>query len=173
MNILITGKKDLSLKLSQLLSTDNEVMMVSISGGYDIGNVSEWAHEFKNYDLIINCAYDNFSQISVMEEFCNMWGHNEDKKIINIGSMVTDYARSEETVDTEYFPYRVHKQSLQLAFNKLVKKVKCDMKLINPGPFESNMTIHLSVPMMTINDIAINIIDIINNKLIKRVDLWK
>jgi hypothetical protein len=173
MNILITGSRELSHSIAEKLNGSHNVRMVSKSNGYDIDVVDEWANDFFDYDWLINCAYSNFSQVNVLEEFAKMWGDDINKKILNIGSMVTDYTRSERDIDFKYFPYRIHKQALQLAFNRLAKDSKCDIKLINSGPFESAMTKSLKVTKFTQDEIASRIIDVLKNNHIKRVDLWK
>lgn len=174
MNIVITGTKELAFELSKALAKlNNHIRLVGRSNDHDINDVKNWVSEFKDYDWVINCAYDNFAQVTVLEEFAKMWDNNPNKKIINIGSIVTNYTRSEKEKDSEYFPYRLHKQALQLAFDKLVKEHKCDIKLINPGPFESIMTNHLTVPMFNKDEITKHIIEISATPYLKRVDLWK
>lgn len=169
MKILITGIKGLAIALGNVYA-DQSVTTVSRSGGFDIKNVNDWGKEFLDYDCVFNCAYDDFAQINVLEFFYNHWKNNPDKKIITIGSRVITYKRSES--ESEYWPYRLHKQALQQAHDTMLLTAKCDMKIIHPGPIDTDMIKHIHCAKMSPVDLAQSIKDIVMSNTIKRVDLW-
>jgi hypothetical protein len=174
MNILITGTVGLALALQKQLQAHHVVTCVSRSTGHDIKNILEWAPSFYHYDVCINCAYDQWSQVAVLEQFFYAWKDNTDKQIVNIGSSVVDYARIEHDQEHKYLDYRVHKQALQSAFHKLVKLSKCDIKLINPGAIDTSMIQHLNFSYkMDPLFVAGKIIAIMQEPAFKKVDLWQ
>jgi len=170
MKILITGKRGLSAALINTLtqhhihSTDQQ--------NYNIQQVKDWAAEFVDFDVCINCAYDSWHQVSVLEEFNAMWKDDSSKTIVNIGSIVSSYSRTEVDKEHEYSPYRLHKQALELCFNKLVRVSKCNIKLVNPGPIDTSMISHLTCTKMSAAHVAERISWLINQPDIKRLDLW-
>lgn len=171
MQIVITGQNGLAKSLAQVYS-DHDVKTVSRSTGYNIANVHQWAKEFSDADMFVNCAYYGFYQVDVLETFATMWKHNKDKTIINIGSKVTDYTRSELNKEGEIFSYRYHKQALQSAFANLVDNVECNIRLYNLGPFDSDMIKHLDISKMSLEDTA-NKIKMLNSiKNLRRADVW-
>jgi hypothetical protein len=173
MKFLITGTKGLAQALATKLSTEHSVTAVSRSSGHDINTVSNWCLDFCDYDVCINCAYDKWAQSEVLENFYNIWKHQHNKQIINIGSSIVDYARSERAQEADYLAYRVHKIALQKTFEKLVKQAQCDIKLINLGLFDSNMVAHLdSSHKMSLDYVSDKIISILQDRSFKRVDLW-
>lgn len=170
MKIVITGTRSLSKALEQALTSEHDV--VCLDRGYDIAQIDQWYQQFNLYDCVINSAHDKFGQVGVLEYFSNMWKDCPDKRIINIGSIVTDYARSERDKEADYFSYRIHKQALQLAFSKLSRESKCCIQLINPGPFDSETVAHISVPKLTQSQVCDTVKLLINNPNIKRIDQW-
>jgi len=170
MKILITGRRGLAAALINTLqqhhvfSTDQQ--------NYNIKNVKNWASEFSEFDICINCAYDSWHQVGVLEQFYAMWKDNPKKIIVNIGSTVSNYSRTELDKEYEYSPYRLHKQALELCFNKLVRVAQCDIKLVNPGPIDTDMISHLNCTKMLPAHVADRISWIINQPDIKRLDLW-
>lgn len=173
MKILITGTKGLAKALDDHLSLNHQVTAVSRSLGYDIKDVSLWHSEFCDYDVCINCAYDRWGQVEVLENFYHLWKHYPHKQIINIGSSIVDYSRSERAQEAEYLPYRVHKIALQKTFEKIVKQSECDIKLVNLGLFDSGMVSHIEPSQkMSLEFVAEKIIMIMQDRSFKRVDLW-
>jgi hypothetical protein len=170
MKIVITGTRSLSRALCDYFDTVHEVTCLDKS--YDVHKVSQWANKFSHYDCIINCAYSEFGQLSVLEQFSAQWAEMPNKKIINIGSIVTDYCRSEREKDTEYFPYRIHKQALQSAFTKISRSAKCSVQLLNPGPFNSTMSAAVVSSKLDMLDICKSIDILLANNTIKRIDQW-
>lgn len=174
MNILITGDRGLAKSLENLLRIDHTVTCVSRATGYDIANIKNWGPSFYHYDMCINSAYSSWNQVEVLEQFFWAWHTDSSKHIVNIGSTISDYARTENNKEHEYMAYRVHKQSLQLAFAKLTKQAKCDIKLINPGAMDTNMLKDLNFPnKMDPDFVAKKITTILFDSCIKRIDLWQ
>ena len=123
-----------------------------------------------DYDCVFNCAYNKFAQIGVLEFFHNHWKDKPDKKIITIGSRVITYKR----LDTEsgYWDYRLHKQALQQAHDAMLIDAKCDMKIINPGPIDTDMIKHVMTVKISTVELANKIKSIVSDTTVKRVDLW-
>jgi len=173
MNILITGSSGLASALEQELKRSNLVTCVSRSTGHNIKNVLDWAPNFYHYDVCINCAYDQWAQVDVLEQFFYAWKDDPTKQIINLGSSIVDYTRIEREKDYEYMAYKNHKQALQSAFCKLVKLACCDIKLINPGAIDTNMIQHLNFAnKMSTEFVAKKITAIMKEPTFKKVDLW-
>ena len=174
MNIIITGSQGLARSLGDQLSKDHRVTYLDRSNGHDINKVSTWAEKFYDQDMCINNAYHKWDQVAVLETFYHMWGNDSSKYIINIGSTISDYTRNEKDQDHEYMPYRLHKQALQAAFSKMVKQAKCTIKLINPGPMDTQMLANVSWSnKMNTNLVAQAIVPMLIDPLIKRIDLWQ
>jgi hypothetical protein len=172
MKILITGKTGIAGALAEEFC-NYEVYTASRSNGYDIANWQEWAWQFDGVDVFINCAYNEWHQIGLLEHFASIWKDNPSKTIINIGSKVTDYSRSERNKDREYFAYRVHKQSLQTVSQTLSDNCKCRILLINPGPVDTPMISFLEVDKMSVNRFAKITKTIVEIPEIRRVDVWQ
>lgn len=172
-NILITGSRGLAASLRESLQHNNTVTCVDRRQDRDISNLDGWAKEFADHDIVINNAYQGWHQISVLEYFAGLWQDDPRRMIVNIGSMVSDYVRSEKEKDHCYWPYRLHKQGLQSAFEALCRCTKCDIKLINPGPIDTEMIQHLDCDKMSTRSVAEKIIWAMEHPEIKRIDLWK
>jgi len=170
MKILITGTQGLAKELGAILGDTNQVVLVSRSNGFDINNISQWGSNFLDYDSVFNCAYSGYAQVSVLEFFYNAWKHNASKQIVTVGSRVITFKRSEG--EQGYWAYRTHKQTLQHAHDSMLLDAKCDMKIINPGPINTTMIQHISCAKMDAGALALQIQDIANNPILKRVDLW-
>lgn len=168
MKIIVTGTRGLAKGL-QSLPHD----VICLGREFDISRVVEWAGSFADADCLINCAYHEFDQVAVLEAFANVWRKDKTKIIINVGSAVSDYSRSETLKDSEYWPYRIHKQALQSSFNRLTKECMCAIKLINPGAIDTDMVQHLTVPKMTVEQVSQYINQLITDPVIKRIDLWQ
>lgn len=170
MKILITGKQGLA---GSLINTLQHHHVVSTNQtNYNIQDVKVWACDFVNFDICINCAYDSWHQVTVLEEFYSLWQNDPKKIIVNVGSNSALYSRTELDKEHEYSPYRLHKQALELCFNKLVKTAKCNIKLINPGPIDTDMVSHLQCIKMSPAHVADRIAWLIDQPDIKRLDLW-
>jgi len=170
MKILITGTQGLAKELGAVLGSSNQVNLVSRSNGFDINNVAEWGSNFLDYDSVFNCAYSGYAQVSVLEFFYNAWKHNTAKQIVTIGSRAITFKRSEG--EQGYWAYRTHKQALQHTHDSMLLDAKCDMKIINPGPIDTDMIRHISCVKLDAKILAHQIQNIANNPILKRVDLW-
>lgn len=168
MKIIVTGTRGLAKSLQTL---PHEV--ICLGREFDISRVREWAESFVDADCLVNCAYNQFDQVTVLETFANLWRDNKNKIIINVGSAVADYTRSELLKDHEYWPYRVHKQALQSSFNRLTKECSCAVKLINPGAIDTDMIQHLTVPKMSVEQVTQYVNQLITDPVLKRIDLWQ
>jgi len=95
------------------------------------------------------------------------------KHIINIGSTCVNYSRIEAELDNDPWEYRDHKTALEKMFRVLVKQSDaCAISLINPGPVDTDMIRHLTVPKLSPVDVAQAINLMIENKKIKELTLW-
>jgi hypothetical protein len=169
MKILITGETGLAKGLAAAHHAD-DVTCVSRSNGHDIALIQEWGIEFLDRDIVYNCAYHDLHQLSVLEFFYNHWKNDKSKTIVNIGSRVVYFPRSQD--QKEYWNYQLHKQTLQSAFEQMLPGAECVIKLINPGPIDTKMVSHLSVPKFSVNDLASRIKSFVDDPVIRRVDLW-
>lgn len=170
MKILITGRRGLSAALATVLQ--DHQLVIADRQNYNIQKVKSWVKEFTDFDVCINSAYDEWQQVTVLEEFYSLWHTDTKKTIINIGSNVASYSRTEVDKENEYLSYRLHKQALQLCFDKLVRTAKCDIKLVNPGPIDTSMINHLQCTKMSTVHVADRISWLMNQPDIKRLDLW-
>lgn len=171
MKILITGTKGLAQELA-FIYADYDVTAVSLSTGHDILKIEEWGAEFLDYDLVFNCAYSGLGQVLVLDYFYRNWFNQPNKTIVSIGSKVIGQPRIEIERNTEYWPYREHKQQLQYMHDRMWPAAYCDLKIINPGAFDSEMVAHLDVPKLSLYELAIRIKRYVEDPVIKRVDLW-
>ncbi len=172
MRILITGTRGLAQGLMQSLESDHSVTCVSRSTGHDILQIEQWGQDFLEYDMVINCAYSGLGQLFVLEYFYNAWHNNEQKHIINLGSRASYYPRSEQNLDQEFWPYRLHKQTLEKAWEKMVNSA-CDVKLINPGPIDTDLIRNIeNIKKMSVTEAADRMIKYILDPVVRRVDLW-
>lgn len=173
MRVLLTGDTGLARALKAALDQDYVVTTVSRKNGFDLTNVGAWAQLYFDHDIVINNAYHKWCQIEVLETFYQQWKNDSSKIIINVGSTISDYCRSETDLEHQYLDYRVHKQSLQLAFQKISKNAHCDVKIINPGPFDSDMSQHLNVAKLSKESVASYVKWMLTQPTIKRLDLWQ
>jgi hypothetical protein len=169
MKILITGTKGLAQKLA-FIYADYNVTTVSLSTGHDLLKIEEWGVDFLDHDLVFNCAYSGLGQQMVLEYFHHHWQHNPTKSIVTIGSKIVTQPRSDTIND--YWPYRIHKQTLQAMHDTMWPTARCDLKIINPGAFDSDMVAHLNVPKLSLSALATRIKQYVEDPVIKRVDLW-
>ncbi len=169
MKILITGTRGLAQSLGDAY-IDHSVTLVSRSSGYDINDIDTWGNKFADYDCVVNCAYDGFAQVKVLEFFYNQWKHDVNKQIVSIGSRTISFKRSDN--ESGYWAYRLHKQALQQAHDSMLLDAKCDMKIINPGPVDTDMIRHLNCVKLDTAALANTIKNIAADATIKRVDLW-
>lgn len=171
MKILITGNSGLASGIADNL-LQHQVTRVSRSTGHDINHIDHWGHQFLDHDMIMNCAYDGFGQVAVLEFFYRNWKNDPAKSIINIGSRVIVYPRSEIEKDGQYWPYRLHKQTLEQAWKQMLC-CQCDIKLINPGSIDTHMMQHITgIKKFHVRDLGARIVAAAFDPTIKRLDLW-
>jgi hypothetical protein len=171
MKILVTGTKGLAKEIAEVFC-DHSVTAVSKTTGHDILNIKQWGNSFLDYDCVFNCAYADIGQQLVLEYFYHNWQHDSTKTIVTIGSKVITQPRSEILQNIDYWPYRIHKQTLQNMHDNMWPTANCNLKIINPGPFDSEMTAHLTVKKLNMRNLAEQIRKITSDSVIKRVDLW-
>lgn len=171
MKILITGTRGLAKELA-FVYADYDVTCVSRSTGHDINNIDQWGPDFLDYDLVFNCAYSGTGQQQVLEYFYQYWHFIPTKSIVTIGSKIITQPRSEVALNNHYWSYRTHKQTLQTMHDAMWPAALCDLKIINPGPFDTETVAHLDVPKMDLYEMAVYIKKIASDPVLKRVDLW-
>ena len=171
MKILITGTRDLAQELAVAYS-GHEVTNVSRSTGHDILKIDQWGVDFLDYDCVFNCAYDGLGQQLVLEYFYHHWQNDPSKCIVTIGSKVVTQPRSDLSLDNDYWEYRIHKQTLQNMYDTMWPKALCDLKIINPGAFDTPMVSGLSVPKINVFELAQRIKAFVKDPVNKRLDLW-
>lgn len=169
MNVLITGTRGLASALGNAY-IGHSVTLVSQSNGYNIHDIQRWGTEFLDYDCVFNCAYDGFGQVSVLEFFYQHWKNTCNKQIINIGSRSITYRRLDNELG--YWPYRQHKQTLQSAVDAMLLDARCDIKIINPGPIDTDMIAQHQCVKYNPDVLANKIKAIVSDPDVKRVDLW-
>lgn len=169
MRILITGTKGLAQELA-FVYADHDVVTVSQSTGHDILKINEWGVDFLECDLVFNCAYSGIGQQLVLEYFHYHWKFDSTKSIVTIGSKVITQPRADGS--TGYWPYLTHKQTLQSMHDSMWPTAHCDLKIINPGAFDSDMVAHLDIPKISLYELAIRIKKYVEDPVTKRVDLW-
>lgn len=171
-NILITGTTGLAAGLAEQLGLDHIVACVSRATGHDVQEIPQWGHKFLDFDIVINCAYSEQGQLAVLEYFYNHWKDDASKCIVNIGSRATYYPRLESEQDHKFWPYRLHKQCLELAWQKMVVS-ECMIKLINPGPIDTDLIRHIpNIKKMSVEIAAEKCCQAIFDPLVRRLDLW-
>lgn len=170
MKLLITGRSGLAAALARIYQ-DHQVTAVSRATGHDIADIMHWGQEFLGHDMVVNCAYHELAQISVLDFFFDHWQQDASKILVTIGSRVIDHPRIEQDRDHEPWPYRAHKQALQQAWNKTARSPMKSL-MINPGPIDSDMTRHHAVPKMDADQLAKRIRHIVQDGWIRRADLW-
>ena len=168
MKILLTGHTS---GLGAAIANKIKVTGVSRTNNYNIENVSTWAKEFLNYDVLINNAYSKHYQVNVLEEFFKMWADDNNKHVINIGSYVGDYVRTDSTQDHLYWDYRLNKQMLSEATKVMSRSYSWDCKIINFGPINTPMA-SLIENKIPVDEAANQVIQLLDNRNIKRMDYF-
>lgn len=170
MNILITGTRGLAAAIKHVYAECN-VVAVSKSQQYDIKQISVWGQQFVDFDMVFNCAYDGFAQVDVLEFFFNVWKNNFTKTIVSIGSRTIVQPRIDIELDQNYWSYRQHKLALQNAHDSMIKTAQCRLKIINPGPIDTDMISHATCEKLDPIQLAFKIKQWVEDTNISRVDL--
>jgi len=171
MKILVTGTRGLAAGLQQSLQ-HHSIVCVSKTTGHNILDVDRWAADFIDMDVVVNCAYDGLGQVKVLEYFYNQWKTDASKIIVNIGSKCIVQPRIELEKDWQYWPYRLHKQFLQTMHDNMSKDCECNLKIINLGAIDTDMTSHLLTSKLAVSHASDMTKFLIENPELKRIDLW-
>ena len=174
MKIAITGNTSgIGLALANRLQQDHDIVRLSRSNGYNIADTTKILDAAKDCDVFINNAYCEYQQALLLQSFYAIW-KDSDKQIINIGSVVTNYPRSQVELDNYPWPYRDHKVALEKLFRKLAwERSKCSLHLISPGPVDTKMIKHLTVPKLDPNSVVDVVLNVMYNRSIKELTLWQ
>lgn len=172
MIIGITGHtKGIGKAISNALS-NHTIIGCSRSNGYDIDNVDSIINAVVDCDVFINNAYNGYKQTELLEKLCDLW-KNTNKLIINIGSTVTDYPRTEKHLDHLQWDYRDHKRSLRDTFRKLAKQTdSCRLVLISPGSTDTDMVKHHNCAKLNPDEVARVVMYAMHNTFVKEFVLY-
>lgn len=132
----------------------------SRSNGYDITEKEsrlKIVEEIYDCDVFINNAHSGFSQTELLFDVWNQW-KNKDKKIICIGSRVSDllYTRY------QYPEYAVQKSALESAVAYMTQQeTLCKVTLIKPGYVDTPAVSNKMVKKMDSEELASFIKDMV------------
>lgn len=141
MKVAITGH---SRGLGQALWTefalqhpDVELVGFSRSNGYDIADSAVQdiiVEASRDCEIFINNAYSGFAQADIMVKMLDVWKHEPNHWIINVGSLASYHDKR------RLHPYSIHK----IAVDKQAEQIQANFvwpKVINfrPALFESDM----------------------------------
>lgn len=169
MKIAITGSKGIAHALKMTFS-QHDVCLLSRSTGYDINVVHAWGSNFLDRDMFVNCAYDGWAQVHVLQFFYDAWHQDTTKTIVTLGSRAIYYPDADP--NAPYWPYRTHKQALQSAHDAMQSRAQCRMLIINPGPTDTDMVRHRTVAKLSSESVAQKILVALDDPTIRRLDLW-
>lgn len=172
MKVAVTGHtKGIGREIANFFAANATVVGLSRSNGYDINNIDKIVKVIKDCDIFINNAYSGYQQVILLETMYNLW-KDTGKTIVSIGSVITDYPRTESAIDSEPWSYREHKLALQKKFRELAwTSTKCQLALINPGSTDTELVKHLECVKLSAKEVAIAV-DIVLNKNIKEITLY-
>lgn len=174
MKIAITGHTSgIGLALANILQQDHKIVGLSRSNGYGIDDTTRIFDAASDCDIFINNAYCGYQQALLLQLFYSEW-KDTDKQIISIGSVVTNYPRSQIELEDYPWPYRDHKIALEKLFRKLVwQRSSCSLHLISPGPVDTPMVKHLNVSKLNTESVVDAVVMVMKNKHIKELTLWQ
>jgi nucleoside-diphosphate-sugar epimerase len=169
MKILLTGHTS---GLGAAIAKQISVTGISRTNNYDIANVSTWVNEFANYDVLINNACSKNYQVDVLAEFFKIWANDNNKHVINIGSYVASYTRTDLTQEHLYWEYRLNKKMLVEANEKMSRSYAWDCKIINFGPIDTPMTSSIIEKKIPVELAAEQVIKLLDDRNVKRMDYF-
>lgn len=159
MKIAITGHTSGIGKslLHEFQSRGHEVMGFSRSNGYDIANEKiqeRILNEISTVDIFINNAHKRFCQVEIFSRVWKSW-RNEPKKIINIGSIITESRTGHDPnpLGLGKSHYAAEKAGLEMACSWAWndQESKCDVVLIRPGLVDTPRTQNVQVGSLKID----------------------
>ncbi len=172
MKIAITGhSQGIGLAIANQL-IHHDIIGLSRTNGYDIANISQIIDAVRDCDVFINNAYCDYCQTKLLSALYLEW-QDLNKIIINIGSAITVYPRTEVALNDQPWPYREHKISLEKEFRKLAwQGTNCRLALINPGATDTNMMqAHICIKLNPI-EIAKAVELVLTNPYIKEMTVY-
>lgn len=135
MKIAITGHTaGIGKALAEIYSAnEHEIVGLSRRNGYNIRSIPKIVGVIEPCDIFINNAQAGFAQTELLFAVYKAWQDRKDKKIINIGTMLTSLPVS-SLPGLEMTEYYVQKKSLEEAICQL-KNYKNGPKiiLVKPG----------------------------------------
>lgn len=150
------------------------VVGLSRENGFDIKYPELIYSQAHDADVLINNAYSDHYQIGILEYFFSAWQSQKNKTIITVGSYCTDYPRIERSMDTEPWPYRDHKRSLEQKFRELsLTEHACNIQLIKPGPVDTPMIKTLDCVKISADAIAVTIGVMLAQPKIKELTIYE
>ena len=144
MIISITGHtQGLGLSLfTSLVKRGHTVIGLSLDNNYNINDTKSVFDQIVETDCFINNAQSGFAQAELFLSVSKHWLNVPDKKIINIGSLLTLLPGSpyDSWNDLEYY---VHKVALQEAVKQVRNQKQNWPKIctVNPGPLQTAHTV--------------------------------
>ena len=174
MKIAITGhSRGIGAAITEQLKS-HDIIGLSRSNGYNITDVDSIVEAVCECDVFINNAFFEDYQTKLLAAVHKKW-QDQDKTIVNIGSIVTAYPRIEQYLDVENqpWPYRDYKQGLEQEFRRLAwQKQKCKLVLVNPGATDTDMIRHLDAVKLDPAEIAKTVDLVLNNPYIKEITVY-
>ena len=126
--VAITGHTSgLGKALFERFALDSTVEGFSSSNGYNIIQFKKVYEAAKHCDILINNAYDRYSQVDLLYYFYEQW-EDQNKIIVNISSLAPDGMKPYPS------PYASHKAALDNASRQLAAQMnRCKIINIKPG----------------------------------------
>jgi len=136
MKIAITGHTSgIGKSCFDLLSSKHNVFGYSRSNGWDISNIEMICQDLihNDFDIVINNAYFEDCQVKILQRMYEEW-KNTNKKIISMGSVVTDHLHftSKDGED-----YTLYKRMLEDAHNRRTVGNTCQSILVKPAQVDT------------------------------------
>jgi NAD(P)-dependent dehydrogenase (short-subunit alcohol dehydrogenase family) len=176
MKVAITGhSRGIGQAIAQMLSQEHNIVGMSRSNGFDVSNVDSVVAAAADCDVFINNAYSGLAQVEILKKLHSLW-QDKNRLIINIGSTVTDYPRSNSQVaEDDPWPYRDHKKLLASTFRQLTwnQTSPCRLALVTPGATDTDMIRHLTLFKIPPQEIANAVLLVINNPSIKEITVYR
>ena len=133
----------------------NEVLGFSRNNGFHLPDAeSQVLEQIQDCDIFINNALPVTSQISLLKQLWPKWV-NANKKIIVIGSMITQFDETCEWASTiSKFPEVQEYQKQKLELDRLCKSfqygynwpIPCSLTVVNPGYVATDLIADLDLP---------------------------